>query len=470
MRYMLTFALLLLLAGCTLTPAEQDPLPEGVSDPKEELVEQIKDNPTDLDSHADLLRMQIKDGDTEGARTTVAHALKFNGGDFRSHLLAAQYHRWQGDLISAEKSLLTSRDMEPAKLEPRVALSGLYNQTYLEEEELEQRRIALELSDPAFKPEFTVDYAYAAAALGREDKASELAKKLISEKDAPADRLSRAHILLCELALRAENEDEAISQLLKARALQPNYEGIVQYAARMVTGVSDGSALEPMFDETLATQDRAEMRWAALFGKWMLAIQGAAKAETDPLATDVDNWWRRLDAVSPSHPDTISRRYQLLMLDPKNAAEAAKTAEQLKQIDFGAPPVANKLSNLMRLWRAEDALRLGAPAITLDEVSQLEIREPGLEGLRVMKVMALFKARDDKDCLGELNSWLDETEQDDEFLVAMRWWVMLRSGRALDVMRELEKRQDDPTNASLWIEAVAKFHVYRAGAQIPDEG
>ena len=132
------------------------------------------------------------------------------------------------------------------------------------------------------------------------------------------------------------------------------------------------------------------------------------------------------------------------MLDPKNAAEAAKTAEQLKQIDFGAPPVATKLSNLMRLWRAEDALRLGAPAITLDEVSQLEIREPGLEGLRVMKVMALFKARDDKDCLGELNSWLDETEQDDEFLVAMRWWVMLRSGRALDVMRELEKRQDEP--------------------------
>ena len=94
MRYLLTACLLLLLAGCTLTPAENDELPAGVSDPKEELVAHIKDNPEDLDSHADLLRLQIKDGDVEGAGTTVAHALNFNGDDYRAHLLAAQFHRW----------------------------------------------------------------------------------------------------------------------------------------------------------------------------------------------------------------------------------------------------------------------------------------------------------------------------------------------------------------------------------------
>ena len=470
MRYLLISCLLLILGGCTLTPQEQDPLSEGVSDPKEDLVAYIKDNPDDLDSHADLLRLQIKDGDAEGAGTTVAHALKFNGGDYRSHLLAAQYHRWQGDLISAEKSLLTARDLSPASLEPRVALAALYNQTYLETEELEQRRIALDLADPQYKPEFKVDYAYAASALGQADKAKELATELIAEKNSPADRLSRAHVLLCELALNARDEDEAIQHLLAARKLQPDYEGIVQYAARMVTAVHDGGALEPMFDETLATQDRAEMRWAALFGKWMLDVQRAAANNEDPLSDEVDNWWRRLDAVSPSHPDTVSRRYQLMKLDPKREDEAARTAEQLKSMEFGEPPVATKLSGLIRMWRAEDAMRLGASTVTLQEVAQLEIREPTMEGLRVMKVMALFKARKDDECLAELNSWLDESEEDDQFLVAMRWWIMLRNGKALDVMRELEKREEDPTNASLWIEAVAKFHVYRAGAQVPDEG
>ena len=344
MRYLLTACLLLLLAGCTLTPAENDELPAGVSDPKEELVAHIKDNPEDLDSHADLLRLQIKDGDVEGAGTTVAHALKFNGGDYRAHLLAAQFHRWQGDLISTEKSLITARDMAPAKLEPRVALAALYNQTYLEEDELEQRRIALELAEPQFKAEFMVDYAYAAAALGQTDKARELADQLIADKNAPAERLSRAHVLLCELALNDGKEDDAIKQLVQAQKLQPDYEGLVQYAARLVTAVSDGAALEPIFVKTLETQDRAEMRWAALFGSWMLDVQRAAKSNGDPLAEDVDNWWRRLDAVSPSHPDTLSRRYQLLKLDKKHDDEASKAAEQLKEMEFGKPPIATKLS------------------------------------------------------------------------------------------------------------------------------
>jgi hypothetical protein len=40
---------------------------------------------------------------------------------------------------------------------------------------------------------------------------------------------------------------------------------------------------------------------------------------------------------------------------------------------------------------------------------------------------------------------------------------MLRNKRGKEVLTEIEKRTDKPTNASLWIEAVAKFHVYRAG-------
>jgi hypothetical protein len=190
MRWILP--LLLLLAGCTITPEDPDELPEGYADPKEDLVEHLKDHPNDLDSHADLLRMQIKDGDAEGAGTTVGHALKHNGGDYRAHLLAAQFHRWQADLISAEKSLLTARDLAPDKLEPRVALSGLYNQTYLEAEELEQRRIALELADATLRSEFLLDFAYANADLGHDDQAAALASQLLADGNALAGARWRA--------------------------------------------------------------------------------------------------------------------------------------------------------------------------------------------------------------------------------------------------------------------------------------
>ena len=452
-----------LLGGCTLMPEANDELPEGVSDPKVELVDHIKDNPTDLDSHADLLRMQIKDGDEEGARTTVGHALKHNGGDYRAHLLAAQYHRWLADLLSAEKSLLAARDLAPERLEPRVALSSLYNQTYLETEEIEQRRVTLELADADLRPEFSLDYAYALASLGRDADAQAAADALLADGKGGAARLSRARVLLCEIALRDEREADAVAHLLAAIKLQPEYEGLVQYAARMVTAVVDGSALDPVFDNTLATQDRAEMRWAALFGKWMLAVKAAVNERGDPLAEPVNVWYQRLDAVSPSHPDTLSRRYQLLMLDEARAAEAEAAAEQLKNIEFGQPPTPSSGASLMRLWRAEDALRLGVPGTTLAELTQLEAREPKLEGTRIMRTMALFRARDDARCMADIESWLNESEQEDEFLSAMRWWLMLRDGRALEVLGELRKREGDPTNATIWIEAVATFHVYRRG-------
>lgn len=461
---------LLLLAGCTIVPDDPDALPEGYSDPKEELVEHLKDNPNDLDTHADLLRMQIKDGDVEGASTTVAYAIKHNGGDYRAHMLAAQFHRWQADLISTEKSLLTARDLAPQALEPRVALSGLYNQTYLEAEELEQRRIAVELADTPYRSEFVLDYAYALAALGRDSAAAEAANVLISEADAPAGRLSRAHVLLCEIALRADREKDAVEELLKALKLQPDYDGLLQYAARMVTAVNDAAPLGPVFEATLQTQDRVELRWAALFGKWMLAVKAADDLTNEASRAEVETWYRRLDAVSPSHPDTLSRHYQLLKLDPEREAEAADALEQLKEIEFGEPPAVTTKSSLLRLWRAEDALRLNAPNITLSELTQLEVREPDVGGLRLMRTMALFEARENEKCLENLDNWFEQSEQPDEFLVAMRWWILLRDGRSLEVLNELRQRDEEPTNASLWIEAVAKFHVYRGGGDVPDEG
>lgn len=457
---------LLLLAGCTILPDDPDALPEGYNDPKEELVAHLKDNPNDLDAHADLLRMQIKDGDGEGANTTVSHALKHNGGDYRAHMLAAQLHRWQADLISAEKSLLAARDLSPEALEPRVALSGLYNQTYLEAEELEQRRIAVDLASVEYRSEFVLDYAYACATLGKDERASEFANMLLTEADAPPDRLSRAHVLLCEIALRADREADAVSHLLDALKLQPDYEGLQQYAARTVTAVNDASALAPVFEKTLETQDRVELRWAALFGNWMLAVKSAE----DPLSNDVNQWYRRLDAVSPSHPDTLSRYYQLLKLDEKRTSDAKEVLQRLKEIEFGEPPAVSSKASLLRLWRAEDALRLNAPNITLSELTQLEVREPDVSGLRIMRTMALFEARENEKCLKNLDNWFEQSEEPDEFLVAMRWWILLRDGRSMEVLNELRAREEEPTNASLWIEAVAKFHVYRSGDDVPDDG
>jgi hypothetical protein len=455
--------IVLLLAGCTLMPneAEDDPLP--VSDPKVDLVEHIKDNPTDLDSHADLLRLQIKDGDEEGAATTVGHAIKHNGGDYRAHLLAAQYHRWQADLISAEKSLLTARDLAPTRLEPRVALGGLYNQTYLEKEELEQRKIALDLADAELRPEFLLDFAYANAELGYDDKATPLAAELIANSAAPAANRSRAHVLMCEVSLRAGKPKEAGDHLLEALKLEPDSDGLLQYAARLVCVLEDGSPFAATFDRALDTQDRAEPRWAALFGKWMLAVQAAGKVNGDALAGDADTLYRRLDAVSPGHPDTLSRRFQLLALNPEREAERTAASAQLEELEFGLPATPATLAGVLRLWRAEDALRLNAPNITLDELTQLEVREPELDGLRVMRTMALFKARDNEQALSAVDSWLAEAGEEDAFLLAMRWWIMLREGRSKEVLDEISKRTDEPTNASLWIEAVAKFHVYREG-------
>ncbi|MBK8205462.1 MAG: hypothetical protein IPK87_01590 [Planctomycetes bacterium] len=463
-----TFAAVLLccaclLAGCTLVP-EPPEEPGEVVDQKQELVERIKDTPTDIEAHADLLRLQIRDGDVEGAEATVSHALKFSGTDYRSHLLAAQYHRWQSDLLSAEKSLFTARDLAPQRLEPRVALSGLYHQTYLEAEELEQRRITLELADPSFRNEFMLDLAYANAQLGRDAQAAELATQLVANTTAAAEARSRAHALLSEIALRATDDKAAIEHLIAARKLRPAEAGLVQYAARLVTAVADPTGLDAVFDDTLATQDVLEARWAALFGKWMLAVRSAEAGKKDPLAQDTDQWYLRMEAIAPGHPDTLTRHYQLQRLDPARDRQAEETRKKLEASEFGVPDSPTTLTAVVMLWRAEDALRIGAPQVGLQQLTQLEAREPGLPGLRVLRTIALFKAREDDACLGSIEAWQAENKEPDALLESIRWWILLRRGNGKQVMVEVEKNLEAPNNATLWIQAVARFHVYRAGA------
>lgn len=458
-------ACVLLLGACTVVPEEE--LPEGVEDPKQDLVAHILDNPSDLDAHADLLRLQVRDGDAEGARTTVGHALKHNGTDFRSHLLAAQYHRWQVDLINAEKSLLTARDLAPRRLEPRVALGSLYHQTYLETDELEQRRLAVELADPALRPEFSLDLAYAAALQGKDEQAEALAKPLSEDAANNAAVRSRAWLLLCETALRRGDEAAAADACRKAFELRPTETGLVQYAARLCTVVSaevNGQTLQPVFDKVLETQDVAESRWAALYGKWISTVTTALAKGTDAFADDNEILWRRVDAIAPDHPDTLTRRYQALALVPERKEEFEAAGAKLDTGGFGKPAAARSAGAVLRLWRAEDALRLNAFSICLAEVDQLLVREPELPNLRVLRALALFKARNDAACLEAIQAMAAESETPDEMLLSVRWWVLLRQGRSKDVLDELANAPGEPTNARLWVEAVATFHLYRGAA------
>lgn len=459
-RVLLMFycALFILFSACTITPEGPDE-PGDIVDQKQELVGRINESPADLEAHADLLRLQIRDGDVEGAEATVSHALKHNGADFRAHMIAAQYHRWQADLISAERSLFTARDLAPQRLEPRVALSGLYHQCYLEEAELEQRRVALELAEPALRDEFALDLAYALAQLGRDEQAMPLARQIIANEGGLAENRGKAHSLLAEIALRRGDGAGAIEQLAAAIKLRPKEPGLVQFAARLVTAVEDPVALDSLFESTLATQDVLEARWAALFGKWMLSVRAKDGKE--------QGWLERLEAIAPGHPDILTRQYQLAKLDPARDKEAEELHKQLEESEFGVPDSPTTLPALLMLWRAEDALRIGAPDTALEQLAQLEARETGLGGLRVMRTIALFKARDDDKCLGAIEAWQSESKETDQLLQGMRWWIMLRNGRGKEVLTEVEAEQQ-PTNATMWISAVARFHVYRGNNQPKD--
>lgn len=462
-----SLAVLLALAGCAITP-EPD-MPEGIIDPKIELVERIKDTPTDLDAHADLLRLQIRDGDREGAEATYFHVLKHNGMDYRAHLLAAQYHRWQLDLLSAETSLLTARDMAPEKLEPRVALAELYREAFLEKEELEQRRVASELADPAYRDEFLLDLAYAYERVHHDLEAVDTANLVVTDNSARADLRSLAHTLVSKAALRAANEPASVEAMIAAYNLAPTQDSLVRRAARMATVVKDRNALAPLFDSVLETRDTAEARWAALFGKWTIAVLDALAQEKDPLAGAADDLYQRMDIVAPGHPNTSSRRFQLLALDPRMSIEMEQERKRLAESEFGVPPVPKSAGSLVQLWRAEDALIVGAPRAALADLEQLKANEPELEGLPMMQIHALFAARDYDRCMEAIKTLQSELAEPQQALEGMQWMILLWRGESKRVLGEVEAR-GEPTNATIWFDAVAKFQVYRSAANTPREG
>jgi len=449
-----SFAVLAALVSSCALPGEE-PLPDGMSDNRADLVGHIRDNPNDIDAHADLLRMQIKSGDVEGAMATVSHVLKHNERDFRAHLLDAQFQRWQLNLLGAEAGLRKARDIAPERLEPCVALAGLYNQSYLQREEVRIREIAAGLAPVELRAEFLLDLGLCHWQVRDAERAATLNA---DDAGIPAAVRARALVMRAEMALGRGGSGDAAGYIRAAFRLDPENTGILQFAARAVTVLDDPAPLGELFDETLAGKDRAELRWTALFGHWMLAVRKAA--DSDPLAEPVERWRLRLEVMEPGHPDVAVRYLQLLRLRPEREAEAKQLEESLNDYGLGTPPAPDTQAALLALWRAEDALRTGAPSVALATIARLEETQPDLEGLRLMRIMALFVACDFALCLEQIDRWLAESGEADEMLLSTRWVILLRLNRPADVLADIRARELK-SNAARWFEAVANFHTYR---------
>ena len=459
----LPFVFLLGVSGCIVPGAPgQDDL-QNVDDPAVKLVDQLKDKPADLETHADLLRLQIQRGDVVGARGTVEHALFHCGKDFRAHMLAAQFHRWHMDLLTAEKSLLTARDLAPVQVEPRIALAALYRDAVLETQELEQRKIVVEIADSKLKAEFDLDFAYALSQAGQAKPAAAAAQRVIDAAGAGKAR-ARAWILLSQLALDAGDEPAAINAALEARKSDPKERGPLRFIARLAGALKNPEPLLKSFDEALATQEDPEIRFAALFGAWTACTKLAVVAQKNPDGADAHAYWMRLRDLDPGQLDAVSRRYQVVSLLQNYTEETKALKALLEEQRVGVPSLPGSLVSLMRVWRAEDCLRLGAAHASLLELQQLEGRETGLGELRLLRATALFVARDDEACLRLVNQMIQESKSEPDELVAMRWQIALRQGKALELMRELEAQGEKTTNAALWTLAVTRFQVYRKGA------
>lgn len=449
--------LFLLLSGCILPGDAPDPPPGG--DPLEAYVDALKENPTDIEAHANLLREQIKRGDVEGAQATVTHALFHCGKDFRSRLLAAQFHRWQYDFLSAEKQLADARELAPSSVEPRLALAALYRDALMEPEELEQRRLAVELIDAKFKPELELDYAFALAQAGQSGAAAEAARRVIDASGAGNARF-RAWILLGQIALDRGHEDEAIAAALAARNESPRERGPVRFAARLAGAVQNPQPLLPLFEEVLARQEDPDSRFFALFGAWTATTRLAIALRQDADGERPHGYWARLRDLDPGQLDAIARRYQLLCLLPSRTEERDALKKMLTDMQAGLPPVPSNVAELSRLWRAQDCLMLSAARPCLAEIDALLPRWPSRE-LLMLRANALFGARQDEACLVAL-AQLRDKEESAEFRF-MRWVVQLRNGQAMAVMKEIESQGPvgKADNATLLVLAIARFRTYR---------
>ncbi len=458
----LALILLLLPAGCIVPGAPDESDLNAVDDNAVVLVDRIKDKPTDLEAHADLLRLQIQRGDAEGARGTVEHAMFHNPGDFRAPLLAAQFYRWQLDLITAEKMLLKSRDLAPAAVEPRIALAALYSECALEEQELQQRRIVTELAEAAFRAEFELDYAYALSHAGRPAEAAQAARRVVDAAGAGKAR-ARAWILLAQLALDAGEEAACLTTALEARKADIRERGPLRFLARLAGALQNPEPLLKSFDEALATQEDPEARFAALFGAWTACTKLAVAAGRDPDGQDAHAYWARLRDLDPGQVDALSRRYQVVSLLPTYTEETSAVKQMIEEQRVGLPAKVQSLDRLMLLWRAEDCLRLGAARPSIAALRALEKAEPALPGLRLMLATALFVARQDGPCRDLLASLLAEAKAEPDELMALQWQLDLRAGKAPELARALEARGEQTTQAALWTLAVARLHTYRRG-------
>lgn len=458
----LNFAFLM-VSGCILPGEDPEPPPGG--DPLAAYVDTLKDNPTDIEAHANLLREQIKRGDVEGAQSTVAHALFHIPKDFRAHMLAAQFHRWQYDFLSAEKQLVAARELSPASVEPRLALAALYRDAMMEREELEQRRLAVELVSPEFRAELDLDYAFSLAQAGDANAASEAARRVIDAKGAGNSRF-RAWILLGQIALDGSREEDAVAAALAARKEAPKERGPVRFAARLAGALQNPEPLLALFDEVLAKQEDPDSRFFALFGAWTATTRLAIILGQDADGERPHEYWTRLRDLDPGQLDAISRRYQVISLLPQRKEETQALRLMLENMQAGIPPLTNTLAELVRLWRAQDSLMLSSARPCLREIELLQPRWPSRD-LFLLKANALFGARLDDACMALLAQLKEPGKEEMAELRFMRWVVQVRQGQSMRVMREIEAlgESQKADNATLLILAITRFRTYRqAGA------
>ncbi|MCC6574502.1 MAG: hypothetical protein IT462_12000 [Planctomycetes bacterium] len=455
MRYCPLILLCLLLASCVAP----DPLEAPEGDKAAELVARLKDHPTDVEASADLLRIQMERSDAEGARLTVEHTMFHCSGDFRAYLLAAQYHRWQLDLLTAEKELRKARELVPLRVEPRVALAALYRDAALDTDELIQREAAVQLADDATRAELLLDLIYTRATGGQAQRALDQARALANSA-APSLVRCRAWLLISELALDASDETSAVAALLEARKLEPRDRSVVRFAARLAAALANPAPLRAMFEDVLAKQEDPEARFGALFGLWTTDVCLALRAEKDAFSKEIEATWLRLLEIDEGQPDALSRRYLLISLHEHRKPEAERIKQRLEQLGFGAPATASSAAALVRLWRAEDCLRLGAAHPCLAELDQLMPREPRMPALKLLRATGLFVTRQDAACIEYINGLLAETQGKGDELIAMKRQIQLRQGKAIELVRELEGSEPTSQN-DIWVLAVARFHTYR---------
>lgn len=450
------------VSGCILPGEDPEPPPGG--DPLAAYVDTLKDNPTDIEAHANLLREQIKRGDVEGAQATVSHALFHISKDFRSHMLAAQFHRWQYDFLSAEKQLVEARELSPSNVEPRLALAALYRDALLEREELEQRRLAVALVAPEFKAELDLDYAFSLAQAGEGKAASEAAQRVIDAKGAGNSRF-RAWILLGQIALDGGREEDAVAAALAARKEAPKERGPVRFAARLAGALQNPEPLLALFEDVLAKQEDPDSRFFALFGAWTATTKLAVILSQDADGERPHEYWTRLRDLDPGQLDALSRRYQVISLLPQRKEETQALRQMLENMQAGIPPLTNTLPELVRLWRAQDSLMLSAARPSLREIEQLQPRWPSRD-LFLLKANALFGARLDDACMALLAQLKEPGKEEMAELRFMRWVVQIRQGQAIAVMREIEAmgEQQKADNATLLMLAITRFRTYRKTA------